>query len=209
MEQERLILLHAILGPSTRKSSGCLEPTSTLKPSMPRAPEITNTRRCGEAYTKATAANSDLLAKGFADVLEEAIRNKKAREKILDPKTEGLESALSNACASSAPWKEERSWRWKRSPHINILEASAYARLIYFAASEFPKTRFAVGLDSNVAVSAIIKGRSPSFSPRPALRRIGATTGAGCLYPSHHFFPTRLNPSDHPTRDTCIPRFSC
>ena len=157
------------------------------------------------SLTKGTAVYTDLLAKRFADVLAEAIRKKKAREAILDVKTDGLESVLSNACALSAPWKEEKSWKWKKSPHINILEASAYARLIYYAASKFPRTRFAVGLDSNVAMSAIVKGRSPSYSMRPALRRIGAATIAGCLYPSLHFFPTRLNPSDHPTRDTSIP----
>ena len=157
------------------------------------------------SFTKATAVYTDLLAKRFADVFEEAIRKKRSRKMVLEPKTEGLESLVSNACALSADWKEEKSWRWKKSPHINILEASAYARLIYFAASEFPRTRFAVGLDSNVAMSAIIKGRTPSYSMRPVLRRIGASTVAGCLYPSLHFFPTRLNPSDHPTRDTCIP----
>ena len=156
-------------------------------------------------FTKGTAVYTDLLAARFADVLDEAIRRKKSAEAILEPKVEGLESTLSNMCALSAPWKEETSWTWKRSPHINILEASAYSRLLYHLASKCPRSRFPVGLDSNVALSAIVKGRSPSFSLRPALRRIGATTIAGCLYPSCHFFPTRLNPSDHPTRDTEIP----
>ena len=36
---------------------------------------------------------------------------------------------------------------------------------------ERPGTR----LDSNVALSAILKGGSPSFGLRPALRKIGAT----------------------------------
>ena len=156
-------------------------------------------------YTKGTAIYTDQLGCRFADVVEEALRRKKSAEASLDPKVEGLESILSNLCALSAPWKEEKSWLWKKSPHINILETSAYARLLYSIAARHPRSRFPVGLDSNVALSAVVKGRSPSFSLRPALRRIGATTIAGCLYPACHFFPTRYNPSDHPTRDTKIP----
>ena len=156
-------------------------------------------------YTKGTAVYTDKLASRFADVIEEAIRRKKSSDATLEPRVDGLESVFSNLCASSAPWKEEKSWRWKRSLHINILEASAYARLLYHLASKCPRSRFPVGLDSHVAMSAVIKGRSPSYSLRPVLRRIGATSIAGCLYPACHFFPTRLNPSDHPTRDTTIP----
>lgn len=149
-------------------------------------------------YTKGTAIYTDQLASRFADVIEEALRSKKSAEASLDPKVDGLESTLSNLCALSAPWKEEKSWLWKKSPHINILETSAYARLLYFLAARHPKSRFPVGLDSNVALSAVVKGRSPSFSLRPALRRIGATTIAGCLYPACHFFPTRYKATIRP-----------
>lgn len=134
-------------------------------------------------YTKGAAVYTDKLASRFADVIEEAIRRRRSAENM----------------------KEEKSWRWKRSPHINVLESSAYARLLYHLAARFPKSRFPVGLGSSVALSAIVKGRSASCSLRPALRRIGAITLAGCLYPSCHFFLTRLNTSDHPTRDKPIP----
>ena len=77
----------------------------------------------------------------------------------------------------------------------------AFQRLCYDIAEEAPKTRFTTGLDSNVALSAILKGRSPSFGLRPTLRKIGATVLAGCLYPALHFFLTRYNGADHPTRD--------
>ena len=68
-----------------------------------------------------------------------------------------------------------------------------------------PKTRFSVGIDSHVALAALAKGRTPSHGLRPVVRRAGATCVAGCLYPSYHFCPTRLNPSDCPTRDTPLP----
>lgn len=57
----------------------------------------------------------------------------------------------------------------------------------------------------NVSLSALVKGRSPSYGLRPALRRAGATLVAGCIYPSYHFGPTRILPADHPTGDASVP----
>ena len=156
-------------------------------------------------YTKASAVYTDALASRIADVLGEELRIKKAASNYFDIKIEGLESVLSNHFALASEWKEVKSWTWKKKVHINVLEAAAYGRLCYHAAVHHPRSRFPVGMDSNVALSSIIKGRSPSYALRPSLRRIGATTVVGCLYPAHHFFPTRMNPSDHPTRNSIIP----
>ena len=60
-------------------------------------------------------------------------------------------------------------------------------------------------MDSNVGLSAMVKGRSPSHGLRKALRRAGSTLVAGCLYVAHHFGPTRLLPADHPTRGNDFP----
>ena len=155
-------------------------------------------------YTKASAVYTDALASRIADVLSEELRIKKAASNYFDIKIEGLESALSNHFALASEWKEAKSWTWKKRAHINVLEAAAYGRLCYHAAVHH-RSRFPVGMDSNVALSSIIKGRSPSYALRPSLRRIGATTVVGCLYLAHHFFPTRMNPSDHPTRNSAIP----
>ncbi|CAK9068890.1 Uncharacterized protein SCF082_LOCUS34606 [Durusdinium trenchii] len=62
-----------------------------------------------------------------------------------------------------------------------------------------------IAMDSNVGLSALVKGRTPSFGLRRALRKAGATIIAGCLYPAFQFGPTRLLPADHPTRDVDFP----
>ena len=68
-----------------------------------------------------------------------------------------------------------------------------------------PGTRQVVALDSNVGLSALVKGRSPSYWLRPSIRKIGAKVVSGRLFPAYQFAPTRLNPADHPTRDNEIP----
>jgi hypothetical protein len=68
-----------------------------------------------------------------------------------------------------------------------------------------PGIRQVVALDSNVVLSALAKGRSPSYGLRPCIRKTGATIVAGWLYPAYQFAPTRPNPADHPTRDNEIP----
>ena len=130
---------------------------------------------------------------------------KLAAKKGRDFSSDGLESLISNDVAESFQWKTLSSWRWRRNPHINLKEAAAFGRLAYHLAVSSPKPPFVAGLDSHVAISAIVKGRSPSYGLRPSIRRIGATLTVGCLYPALHFFPTRLNKSDHPTRDVPIP----
>ena len=118
----------------------------------------------------------------------------------------GLESVVSNDIAENLPWRPFQEWRWKKKDvHINIKETSAFGRLCYGLAVHSPKSRFSAGLDSFVSISAIVKGRSASYGLRPAIRRIGSTLVAGCLYPALHFFPTRSNKADHPTRNKDIP----
>ena len=156
-------------------------------------------------YTKPSATYTDALAARFAQVIDEALSRKIRTAGYSKLCVAGLESALSNDIAQTAHWKVRKSWHWKKPRHINIQEASAFLQLSYDLAMTSPNTRFSVGLDSNVALSAIQKGRSPSYGLRPYMRKIGTTLTAGCLYPSLHFFPTRLNPADHPTRNNKLP----
>ena len=157
-------------------------------------------------FTKPSATYTDALAARFAQVIDKALSKKLRIQNYDQVKCDGLESTLSNDVALTLPWREKRSWNWKEPRHINIQEAAAFQRLCYDIAEESPKSRFSAGLDSNVALSAILKGRSPSFGLRPTLKKIGATILAGCLYPALHFFPTRYNGADHPTRDNVIPK---
>ena len=156
-------------------------------------------------YTKPSATYTDALAARFAQVIDEALSRKLRVDNYNRLQINGLESLLSNDVALTAQWKVKKAWNWRQPRHINIQEAAAFQRLCYELAEESPNSRFPVGLDSNVALSAIIKGRSPSHGLRPALRKIGTTVVVGCLYPAPHFFPTRINPSDHPTRGKEIP----
>ena len=157
-------------------------------------------------YTRPSSTYTDDLAWMFASEIARAINIKIRMQQAEEVEVIGLESIVSNDIAESLPWSPMLEWRWrKKDVHINIKEASAFGRLVYWMACNSPKSRFSVGLGSFVAISAIIKGRSASYGLRPAPRRIGASLVAGCLYPSLHFFPTRSNKADHPTRNVAIP----
>lgn len=158
-------------------------------------------------YTKPSATYTDDLAWMFASEIARCVNIKIRMQQAEDVDVIGLESIVSNDIAEHLPWSTQQEWRWKKKDvHINIKETSAFTRLAYWMAVNSPKTRFTSGLDSFVSISAIIKGRSASYGLRPAIRRIGSTLVAGCLYPALHFFPTRYNKADHPTRNVAIPR---
>ncbi len=156
-------------------------------------------------YTKASAVYTDGLAKALAACISKALRRKKAVENYQATKDAGLESTVFNDVLLNSKWEVEEQWSWKKDAHINIHEAAAVLRLLKNQALSKPRCRFAVGVDSNVALSALAKGRSPSYGLRPVLRRSACVALAGCLYPSYLFAPTRWNPADCPTRDVDFP----
>ena len=157
-------------------------------------------------YTRPSATYTDQLAWMFASEIARAVNIKLRMQQYEEVNVFGLESVVSNDIAENLPWRPFQVWRWKKKEvHINIKETSAFGRLCYGLAVHSPKSRFSAGLDSFVSISAIVKGRSASYGLRPAIRRIGSTLIAGCLYPALHFFPTRSNKADHPTRDKDIP----
>ena len=65
------------------------------------------------------------------------------------------------------------------------------SRLLHEFAASTPRPRPVIDMDSNVGLSALVKGRSPSYGFQKALRRDGAASVAGCLYPVYHVGPTR------------------
>ena len=157
-------------------------------------------------YTRPSATYTDALAWMFASEIARCVNIKLRLQQAEEVDVFGLESVVSNDISENLPWVPYQEWRWKtKEVHINIKETAAFGRLAYDLALHSPKSRFSNGMDSHVSISAIIKGRSASHGLRPALRRIGTTLIAGCLYPALHFFPTRSNKADHPTRNSEIP----
>ena len=156
-------------------------------------------------FTKESATYVDGLAFALARCFDRALEKKLRLQSYHDSKPRGLENPLCNDALLSCRWKTVSCWRWKRPKHINVHETSAVLSLNKRLALSSPKTRNVVALDPNVGLCSLVKGRSSSESLRPVLRKVGATVVCGCLYPSYHFAPTRLNPSDHPTRDNEIP----
>ena len=99
------------------------------------------------------------LACALADDFHRAIQQRMTLRLDDPPPHRGLESCLMNDVLLSKTWRVGSSWRWKRKSHINILEASALARLLKVQARQAPSQRFAVGVDSHVALAAVAKGR--------------------------------------------------
>jgi len=126
-------------------------------------------------WTKPSATYCDDLAVAFGWEISKALRRKIARRSYFDVPVEGLESPVFNDVLLTSSWRTAAEWRWRRPAHINIHETEAVLRLLQSQAKERPRTRFSVGVDSHVALSALAKGRSPSYGLRPVLRRAAMT----------------------------------
>ena len=155
-------------------------------------------------FTKASATYCDGLARAMARVFARHIHCKKETE-IDQPRTHGLEDVLSNELLVGQVWKEVASWRWRGSSHINILETAAALRAYEKEALKGGDLRFVDFIDSNVALSALGRGRSSSLALRPLLKRASTLSVAYGLYHHGRYAPTRYNPADHPARDNSIP----
>ena len=113
----------------------------------------------------------------------------------------GLESVLVNDLLQTSPWEVLSSWKWTSKRHINALESDATLALYKRVALQGGDRRLAMITDSSVVRGAHSKGRSSAKLIRQPLRRASTTIIAGGLYPRVMFGPTRLNPSDDPTRE--------
>ena len=115
-----------------------------------------------------------------------------------------------NEVLESAEWKvlmqEACGSPGGRRTHINILEVRALLKTVAQRAARAFKTRQLYGMDSQVGLGALSKGRSPSQPLNEELRH-GLPYIVGCHhYPGYMFAPTRLNPADCPTRLKELPR---
>eukprot|EP00438_Fugacium_kawagutii_P005971 Skav202222 [mRNA] locus=scaffold2694:32189:41526:+ [translate_table: standard] len=153
------------------------------------------------AYTKKSASYTPLLARAFAKTLAFAISRFSMLDSSVDlPRVQGLESLLINDLSISLPWEVDAVWDFGRSYHINVLELSVVLRLVSRLARQRVYGRVVVLVDSNVVRCAASKGRSSARSLMKVLRRISALCVVCGLYLVFGFVPTRLNPSDDPTR---------
>ena len=111
----------------------------------------------------------------------------------------GCERLVVNELTESSLWHTVWQHRWKRPAHTNSLEG---------AVSEVWEERDArrgggriVGLaDSRVTLCFRLKGRSSSRAIRASLLCRAPVVLAGGVYPAYLFTPSRLNPSDDPSR---------
>lgn len=140
-------------------------------------------------FAKTSAVYTDDLAEALAEVFSRAIARKLRRGVLLEPEVRGLRILWCNDVLVSAKWKTVSVWTWRKPLHINILESRVVLPLLKKLALSSPGIRQVVALDSNVGLSALAKGRSPSYGLRPCIRKTGATIVAGRLYPAYHFAP--------------------
>ena len=156
-------------------------------------------------FTKPSATYCDGLAIALAKVFEYHIRHRYEFAESHELRTAGLEDILSNDVLQSYDWQVLHSWKWRGSAHINILETASVLRSFEAEAMRGGDLRFVSFIDSNVALCALARGRSSSDALKLLLKRASTTAVAFGLYHAGRFAPTRLNPGDHPTRDSDIP----
>ncbi|CAE7600178.1 unnamed protein product, partial [Symbiodinium necroappetens] len=97
-------------------------------------------------------------------------------------------------------WRREH----KRRMHINVAELEAYLHEESRLAGRVLSGRPLFGLDSQVCIGALAKGRSASPVLNRKLRASLAPLLCSRLFPHYLFFPTDLNPADDPTRARAV-----
>ena len=112
--------------------------------------------------------------------------------------------------SSSRSLEHSEIWRrgFRGPEHINCKEVRAYIIEEGHIARRGARLRTLSGLDSQVALGALVKGRSASGSLNELLEgSLGAYLGCG-MYPHFLYFLSELNPSDGPTRGRDPPKAS-
>eukprot|EP00438_Fugacium_kawagutii_P018640 Skav235460 [mRNA] locus=scaffold1451:27264:29552:+ [translate_table: standard] len=155
------------------------------------------------AYTKSSAVYTWDLAKHLAQHFARALRAF-AWAEDLDNKHAGYESVVVNDLLVSRQWHTQRCWSWKSKSHINILEGHSALQVVKKVAWDDRRIRFIGCLDSRVAKGALAKGRSSAVGLQKICKKQASLCVAAEVYPGWTFAPTRLNPSDDPTRDCAV-----
>ena len=99
-------------------------------------------------------------------------------------------------------WYTVLSAPFTREEHINALELKAAFLTLRWRTRSSKRvfTRFLHLIDSQVALSVLVKGRSSSWRLNRILSRINALTLAANLVPSYAYIMSEWNPSDRPSR---------
>ena len=155
-------------------------------------------------YTKASAVYTPALAAHIAKAFANALRVQH-HVSVDEIQVTGIESVVANDILLSGNWRVVDDWHWQRASHINLLESSAYLKVLRSQLENGGDLRFTTLLDSRVAKCSHAKGRSSARALAPSLKRGAALQIAGGLYPALGFAPTRLNVADAPTREKELP----
>ena len=101
----------------------------------------------------------------------------------------------------------KESWREqvRRYTHINVLELRAHLRHERRLAASRKSLRVLYGLDSQVSLGCLIKGRSSSCSLNNEMQKNMCHAVASDLYDMYMYFPSADNPADGPSRESDVP----
>ena len=117
----------------------------------------------------------------------------------------GFQAPWSNAVCRSKNWRVLDRWHWKRSGHINVLEAGAERRLVRHLCKRRQTGRINVLEDSRVTILSGAKDRSSARALRGQMCLSVPYQIGGNLYLGRHWCPSKLMPADYPSRDRDLP----
>ena len=86
--------------------------------------------------------------------------------------------------------------------HINVLELKAFIAEEKRLCHRYSSLRIPAGIDSQVCLGAVVKGRASSPALNSLLRQSMAYSIGADLYMHFMYFPSKLNRADGPTRDS-------
>ena len=153
-------------------------------------------------YTRPSATYCPGLASALGTFFADHLAALNRTGERLEVASRGLEDSLTNDIAVSLDWVVDDAWSWKSSSHINALETAATLRMLRKVARNGGDVRVTYLVDSHVSRSIVAKGRSSSAVLRRMLRTLASICLAYGIYPAGRFVPTRLNPADHPSRNS-------
>ena len=100
----------------------------------------------------------------------------------------------------SVEYKKAWCSRVDKKLHINVLELRAHLREEKFLSQSHSSLRVPFGLDSQVALGAVVKGRAASKALNVELQRTLAYPLGGDIYGLYMYFLSEFNRADDPTR---------
>lgn len=126
------------------------------------------------------------------------------------------EEAVEDPRAVETPWinllmrglrhETTMECRWRQTRHINLLEVTMVKKALEYSFRRWgPDVRIPLGVDSLVACGVCNKGRSASRALNAEWRKAMGWELCCGVRAGLHYVPSRLNPSDHPSRSRRVP----